>query len=487
MADQPSDQPSASDTSSGTSASAATNHRLLTGQSKYADDFARLNHERFAYVHGLGWHHWTDCRWQRSLAEQHRHAFKDFIAKKLYFSAQMGDKSEVGELNKMMSNQAQTGSLTISRSDPLLAVTVEELDSDPHIINTPHGMVDLIHLSTRAAVPADRVTKLTGGSYVPDVDQSFWLSFLNQILPDEDVRTYVQKFVGLSLLGEVRENILGIGTGTGANGKSVFYNAVLHALGDYGHAAEADLFMATRGTHANAPKPAIFALMGKRFVVCSETEEGVRLASALMKQLTGGDPITARTLNSEPVTFLPSWTALMVTNHLPQVAANDDALWRRIRIIPFSVVIPKDQRDTALTTKLRDHADAILTWAIEGLQQYIADGYQMNEPAAVLHATQNYRSESDDYARFFKESVDFTGDPKDKVLQSDLWSAWEQFVKDGGARTPGKPQDFYTELEKHGGIRGARYRRARAFAGVLLTESDDTTEDEDQILDLAAD
>jgi len=278
------------------------------------------------------------------------------------------------------------------------------------------------------------------------------------VLPDADVRGYMQRLIGLALLGRVEEHLFTIATGTGANGKGTTYNALLHALGDYGHVAESDLFMSAK-SNPNGASPAVFALRGRRLAVVSETERDHRLAVALMKNLTGGDPITARPLYGKPVTFPPSHTSLMVTNYLPKVAGDDPAAWRRIRVVPFDVVIPEAERDGRLGQQLELEADAILSWAIAGWSDHSERG--MDAPAAVKAATDDYLKASDAIARFIEDCC-LVG-PLSFTPLADLFYRWGKWVVDDGAE-PVSKKAFTTALDRHGyptsrgakGVRGVR-------------------------------
>ncbi|CED91704.1 DNA primase family protein, partial [Actinomyces succiniciruminis] len=236
-------------------------------------------------------------------------------------------------------------------------------------------------------------------------------------------------------------------TGTGANAKGVAYNAVLNALGDYGHAAESTLFMSARGKASNA-SPELIGLMGRRFVVTSETERDQPLAAALMKQLVGGDPITARQLYSTPVTFTPTHTALMVTNHLPKVAGDDPAVWRRIRVIPFEVTIPETDRDPELGEKLKLEADAVLAWALDGWADYRANG--MPTAAKVTEATDAYQAESDTVARFISEACAVA--PAARVGVQELFGEFQAWAAADGADLIGK-QAFARQVESRGFVK----------------------------------
>lgn len=447
----------------------------VRGQTRFALQFARVYTGQFLYVHGLDqWHMWDGMRWAVDK--------KNDVQRKLIkmLNAQWGlalmDKDLAQDVRTAMSSSAQRGILDIAASLDGMKAHAEELDANPYQLNLRNGTYDLLTGELKDHDPGDFITKVTNAAFDPDADQTRWREFLAQILPDEDVRSYLQRVVGLALLGMVREHILAIATGKGGNGKGVMYKTVSFALGDYAHAAEADLFMTVKA-NANSASPAVMGLRGVRWSTCSETEEGMPLAAALMKNLTGGDTITARPLYGRPISFEPSHTSLLVTNFLPVVKGGDDAMWRRIRVIPFDVVIPPHLVNPKLPEMLQLEADAVLLWALEGWRDYDANG--MQTPDAVLRRTDSYRNDSDDYARFFTEQLEFTHSRDDKALRSELWSSWETYVHDGGATSKGKPQDFYAELEKHG-AQTCKISGARGYSGVRIIP--DTTTQEDQIL-----
>jgi putative DNA primase/helicase len=278
------------------------------------------------------------------------------------------------------------------------------------------------------------------------------------------VREYLQRLVGLSLLGYVPEHTLPILKGTGANGKSTFINAVVHALGSYAHTAEPTLFM-TSFADAHAASPALVQLRGKRFVATVETEEGKKLASSLVKHITGGDSITARALHKMPITFKPSHSAFMATNYTPEVDGSDQALFRRLKIIPFDVVVPKEDRDPTLGKRLEEDADSVLSWAVEGLKSYMEQG--LNEPTAISGATTEYQHESDAVGRFINEELEVGAgtvtvaelnhhlqewqsdlDPKYKVTSQKLSRAFKELgVTRGALRIEGRPTKVWNGVK----------------------------------------
>jgi putative DNA primase/helicase len=249
------------------------------------------------------------------------------------------------------------------------------------------------------------------------------------VLPDSAVREYLQRVAGLGLLGEVNgdKQIAPIMTGTGANGKTTFVEAITFTLGDYAMAAEPTLLMQKRN---DAHPTGIADLWGRRFVSVCETEQGRRFDIALLKWLTGGDTLKARHMRQDFFEFEPKHLLMMATNHLPRIDDDTEAVWRRIRVIPFTVQIPRPERDKKLKATLQAEADAVLTWIINGWNDYQnRDG--LDEPQQVLIATDDYQADSDAVGRFIADEC-ITDSPavsaQTKLLYG-RWTTWQ--ARDG--------------------------------------------------------
>ncbi|MBE4719995.1 phage/plasmid primase, P4 family [Pseudarthrobacter sp. AB1] len=370
------------------------------GQVRIAHEFAANNVSKHMHVTGLGWLVWTGSHWAEDAGDkQSQNSVMATI--RLMAGYALGDKDLLGDLVKCQSANGVKGVLQLASSLPGIAVRADELDADPYLLNCANGTLDLHGLSLQPHDPADRITKVCRGAYDPSVTSSLWAAFLEKSLPDEPVRGYFQRFAGLALIGKVLEHVFTIATGEGRNGKGVAYLALTYALGDYSLIAEPSLFEQVK-SNPNAASPAFLALRGARFVVLSETAKTARVDAALMKRLTGGDLLTARSLyEKKAVTFEASHTSLMVTNHLPSLPADDPAVWARMRVIPFDVVIPPEERDTRLGEKLELEADGILTWMVQGLAAYLANG--LGEPDEVLKATSKYAKSQDKVSLFIDE------------------------------------------------------------------------------------
>lgn len=396
------------------------------GQARIAYRVANRYSERLLNVSGLGWFHWDGARFRldergaatRAVLAELRRALADSLS----------DHDLARDVRKCESAAGVAGVLSLAGALESLSAAVADLDVDPYLLNVANGTLDLRTLELRPHAPADRITKVCRGAYRPEVHSALWDTFLARILPDEDVRGFVQRLVGLGLYGAVREHVLGIWTGTGANGKSALDKAIRYGLGDYAATAEPDLFMHREGAHPTGEMD----LRGVRWVVVSESEKDRRLAEATMKRLTGGDTIRARRMRQDFVEFTPSHTPLLITNHLPRVSGDDKAIWRRLDVVPFGVEIPEAEQDGELDERLQLEADAILSWAVAGWRDYEKHG--LAEPAGVRQATEDYHRNSDALARFIDECCHTS-----QAVQSitgQLFEAWERWrVADGAAES----------------------------------------------------
>lgn len=433
------------------------------GQVRMAYRLAAAYRDRLLHVHGIGWFAWTGKRWERDERRHARRAVLDVLRDALGESLE--DQTLRADVARCESDNGIEGVLGVASSLVEFAATVDDLDADPHLLNVANGTLDLRTMQLRAHDPADRLTKVTRGGYVPSVGRAVWMDFLTTVLPDEEVRGYVQRLAGQALHGRVGEHLFPVWTGTGANGKGTAYGAINFALGDYAISIDPDLLLQRdRGAHPTG----LMDLRGVRWAVASETNDGRKLDEALMKRLTGGDPIRARYMHRDFVEFEPQHQLVYVTNHLPGVRGDDPATWRRVRVVPFDVVVPPDQRDPGLPERLQLEADAVLTWAVEGYLDYAAGG--MAEPAAVMARTDAYRQESDDVARFITERCHLS--PAASTGARELYAAWQRWAQTEGAE-PMSEKAFGKEIDRLG------YEKKRTGAGIrraglmLLAEDED--------------
>lgn len=422
--------------------------------------------DRFRHVPEIGYLAWTGTRWERDTAGQIFEAAKA-VAQSIWDEAAEADttekKSELVKWAIQSEHSARIEAMArMARTDPKITVTIDELDADPYLLNTPTGTVDLRTGTVRAHDPADLITKVTGCGYDRDAASPTWDEFLRRITRGRaELVDYLRKLIGYSLTGATLEHVLVIFFGGGANGKSTFLNTVLETAGEYGGTAEPDLLITRRH---DAHPTGIADLRGRRIVVAMETGRGRRLDEAVVKRLTGGDPIKARVMRGDFFEFTPSHTLIMATNDRPKVGDTTDGIWRRLKLVPFDVSIAPQDQDHDLPAKLRAELPGILAWAVRGCLEYQAEG--LSAPAAVALATTDYRTEQNVVGRWLEDYLD---DDRRRsggwFLAADLFAHFKIWCEQEGER-PGTQTAFGAELNRRGFISDRKNidgRRGRAW------------------------
>lgn len=331
--------------------------------------------------------------------------------------------------------------IALARSEPGVPVRPEELDPDQWLLNVENGTIDLRTGELRKHRREDLITKLAPVEYDPAAEAPSWEVCLERWLPSEELRRFVQKVVGYSLTGDVSEQILAFLHGTGANGKSTLINALMEALGEYAMQAAPELLTVKASAHPTE----LADLKGARFVASVEVEDGRHLAESLVKQMTGGDRIKARYMRADFFEFTPTHTVFLAANHRPEVRGTDLGIWRRIKMVPFDVTIPKEERDPALPAKLRAELSGILRWAVEGCLLWQSEG--LGEPEEVKAATAEYKAEMDVLAGFIEERC-VTG-PGAWAKFADLYAEYEKWAQESGEIAE-KKRTFGSRLKERG-------------------------------------
>ena len=341
----------------------------------------------------------------------------------------------------------------------------DELDASPDLLNTESGTIDLRTGELREHRREDLITKIAPTTYRPDAAAPTWEAFLERVLPGEDLRAFVQRAVGYSATGDTSEQCMFINHGGGANGKSTFQEAIAAALGDYAMRAPTEMLLAKRSD--GVPND-VARLKGARFVSASETEEGRRLAESRIKDLTGQDTITARFMKAEWFDFAPTHKLWLSTNHKPEIRGTDAAIWRRIRLVPWTVSIPPAEQDKKLPIALRHELAGILAWVVRGCLQWRRDGLQA--PDEVRKATGEYRAEMDVLAGFLVECCE--QDTGHWEYAKDLYECYKRWCDENGER-PEPQRKFGGRLGERGFQRDrGGSRGAGIWRGVRLTEGE---------------
>jgi putative DNA primase/helicase len=335
----------------------------------------------------------------------------------------------------------------LAESEAGIPILPEELDRDPWLLNVLNGTIDLRTGVIRAHRREDLMSQLAPASYDPEARSELWDSFLAHILPRPDLRAFVQRGLGYSITGDTREEKLFFPHGLTATGKSTLLSAIVATLGEYAATADFETFL-TRERLTGSPRNDIARLAGKRFVVSLEVDDGQHLAEALIKQLTGGDVVAARFLHKESFEFLPTFKLWLAANDRPLVRDDDDAIWRRILQVPFTVQIPETDRDPTIKARLRNPEEsgaAILAWLVEGCLAWQRQG--LDVPEVVRDTTAAYRQEMDPISGFLTECC--TQESKARVGKTALWAAYQDWAKPGGGRRLGRNK-FNERLRQHG-------------------------------------
>lgn len=366
---------------------------------------------------------------------------------------------------KLSSAAAISAIERLARSDRRLAATIGQWDANPWLLNTPAGAIDL---TTGKLLDAERehyTTKMT--AVAPGGDCPLWKAFLAKATAgDAELQIFIQKMAGYCLTGITREHAMFLLHGQGGNGKGVLMNTLTGVQGDYAKVAPVDTFTASVGER----HPADMAMLqGARLVSAQETEQGRQFAEAKIKALTGGDPISARFMRGNFFTYQPQFKLVIAGNHKPELRHVDEAMRRRLHLIPFTVTVPAGERDEMLPEKLKAEWSGILAWAIEGCLLWQREG--LRPPLAVRAATENYLAAEDAMGLWLAEECVVASDKW--CSASGLFDSWHRWSVRTGDRFA-KRKHFLAQLA----TKGFQEKReagtgSRGFAGLALRPSSD--------------
>jgi putative DNA primase/helicase len=379
---------------------------------RFADTFGERI--RYSYIN-KSWLYYDGRKWcfdvsgavkrmADEVVEEMKHDLK-------YYVENAPDDIDTDEMEKQFlkhvkqSRSSRSKDAMIKEAQHRVPIMPAQLDTHTSLLNTPNGIVNLRTGELTLHDIGKYITKITNCEYTDKIDCPQWDRFLLDVFDnDGDLVHYIQKSVGYSLTGSTKEDCAFFCYGTGRNGKSTFLDILSDTLGDYATNIQPETIMVKPNT--SGPTGDIARLKGSRFVTSAEPNEGVRLNEGLLKQLTGGDRVTASKKYENEFEFYPEFKMWMSTNHKPVIRGTDVGIWSRIRMIPFTVRIPDNKIDRNLKHKLKQELPGILKWAVDGCLMWLREG--LNVPDAVKQATAEYKGEMDVISGFIDACIEIT-------------------------------------------------------------------------------
>lgn len=442
------------------------------------------NAERFVHWHGKNvkycptlkdWFIWNGCAWIKDEINE-----RDILAidtvRRIYGEAEKeADEAQRTKLAKWAtkSEDQNRRNNMLQTASSMLAIHHSLLDAKPDLFNLLNGTYNLKTHEFREHRQEDLLTKLAGVAYQPGATCPTWNNHLKLIFDnDEHLINSFQELCGYSLLSGNPAEIFIVAWGSGRNGKGKTFDAITHVMGDYaGNTPFSTFTVSKRGGGRGEASPEIVDMMGKRFIRASESEEGARLSEALIKQVTGGDLITARGLYKGFVTFKPEFVIFLQTNHKPVIRNWDQAIEARLWLIPFNTFILPEKRDYHILDKLIAEGPGIFNWMLEGLKRYQKYGF-LEMPEVVKKATEEYRKEQDTLGEFVSSLCVKDG----WCYRKHLYDAYYNDCLKNGVE-PVSQNLFSKLLQSHHGVReGPRRNDGRTWKGIRLKSDGDTSD-----------
>ena len=414
------------------------------------------------------WLVWNGKVWEWDFGAKVMSLAKETVRNILREAADEKDDDRRKELIKHAvrseSDAKLTAMVSLAQSEPGIPVQSKELNSNPWLFNCLNGTVDLRTGELLPHKREDLITIMSPVNYDPSAPCELWLKFLNRVTGgNTELAQYLQRAVGYSLTGDTRAQVLFFLYGLGNNGKSTFIATIRKMMAGYGATTPVDMFLAKDKT-SRGPKEDLANLQGKRFVAACEVEVGRKLAVVVIKEMTGGEAIRADRKYEHEIEFQPTHKLWISGNHKPVIADTSLAIWRRIKLIPFTVTIPDDEIDQELSLKLEVELSGILAWAVKGCLAWQREG--LKEPREVTTATLAYRDEEDILAEYIQDRCVLKATAT--VAKGELYEDYKQWCENTGCE-PVSQKTWRTRLMERG-ITEAKSGSIRYWRGIGLSK-----------------
>ncbi|KPC89918.1 DNA primase [Streptomyces sp. NRRL F-6602] len=374
---------------------------------------------------------------------------------------------------KALTNRSIEDVIKILPSVPGVPAKAADFDADEHLLSVANGTVDLRTGSLREHDPRDMITRRLDVAYRPGAEAKRWEQFLVEVFPNHpELPAYMRRLVGYGITGSTAEECFVFLHGDGKNGKSKFLGALIDTFGGVTKSTEFSTFESR--VSVGQASPEVAALRGARLVTASETEKYSRLAEGLIKQLTGGDPVTCRALYGAPFTYVPSFLLMVAGNYKPAILSQDYGIWRRVKLVPFEASFKGAKADLTLAAQLRAEREGILAWAVRGAQEWYASG--LGEPDTVATATQDYRESEDRLAEFLNARC--VREDGARVAPMAIRRAYAEWAEDAGLSRKEVLSGWAlgVELESRGFVKDKRGSRW-GFNGLRLKSDEEIQAD----------
>lgn len=422
---------------------------------------------QFRYCSGMNtFFCWDGTRW---LVDEGKTTIINYAKETVRFMTREGlGKSTLENSSEYLSHAIKSASkgrlnsmIDLASTDERIHVCPEDFDRDNWLLNCQNGTVDFRNGSFREHNPDDMITRLAPVEFDPEQRCPLWEKFLSQITDgDTDLIEYLQRCIGMSFTGDLSEQCFFIIIGNGSNGKSTLLNTISSLLRDYSKNTSAKTFINGIGNNTDTY---LAELPGARFVTASELERGDILTEGVIKEVTGGDPITVKKLYKNPFSFRPQLKLFICTNHLPQIQGTDYGIWRRVRVIPLNVRITENMRDKNMEYKLRNEMSGILNWALEGCMDWRRRG--LCEPEAVTQATKQYRMAMDSLLAFVEERCE--QDHSFRVSKTDFKQSLQDYCNRSHSPLPSQ-KEVAQRLKSEFNVTEKRTASERFWEGIRL-------------------
>lgn len=339
-------------------------------------------------------------------------------------------EKRIGGLNKhaLDSGNSTRVNAMLNSAVPYRLRMVTGLDADPMLLNVRNGTLVLgAEVRLRPHDRSDLISRLVPVDHDPEADCPKFRAFLARILPVEEVRVFLQIWFGYCLTGSIAEQLAVLFYGRGANGKSTLLKILRALFGDYALSIPFETLTHDERKSGSQPTPDLVRLVNVRFAAASEPGVGTRLSESMLKSQTGGEPMVVRQLYREPFEFLPTHKLVSSFNNKPKITAQDEGTWRRLAMVPFTVIIPREERvDDFADQLVAEEAAGILNWLLDGYRLWRERG--LVPPEQVMEATSEYRGESDRIGDFLAACTE--PDRTRATSSADLYGAYERYCKE---------------------------------------------------------